>query len=249
MEIVTNSNIIFTWNQNAEWTEKGWIKGLRGYGQYGQYGRTNHNFEGYCENKTCLTCLDSKGSDPNYEKIIEKVPIPSSLWFFIKVNNKDDYELVKDFLNKFDTNDHNTEIYIPDITKQHGTTKPEYQKLIEQIDQLNEQIEITNNELRVKTEEIYIKHQQEYNQKYNVLTNNNNNLCDHNHYVECYDLNIFGYKYPEYIYEMYDDYNVTFEICARKGSKFYNDFLIKYQLIEKYWPANIDKEIITYIPK
>lgn len=244
MNIINNPNISFDWNLNNVWVEgESWVRGISG-----QYGRTIHDFEGYCKNKTCLTCMNSKANDPNYVKIVEKVPIPSSLWFFIKVTNKDDYELVKNFLSKFDENDHDTKVNIPNITSQYGEIKPEYQQLCEQINKLNEQINVTNEELRVHVEKLYLTKQKEYDKKYNALVNINDTTYNPDYNEYC-NLEVFGYRYPNYIYETYDDYNVTFDICARKGSKFYDEFLIKYELIEKHWPSKMDREIVTYVEK
>lgn len=247
MEIVNNPNINFDWNLNSAWTKDGWVRGISG-----QYGRTNHNFEGYCNSTTCLTCMDKKSQDPNYQKLVEKVPIPISLLFFIKVTNKQDYELVKEFLNEFDESDHNTKVNIPDITnkRDNNKIKLEYQELCKQIDELNEQINNTNKELSIKVEELYIKQQQEYNQKYNALvkskkiTDTDIICCS-----ECCNLYVRHYKYPKYVYESYDDYDVAFDVCSREGSKFYDEFLMQYNVIEKNWPSNIDREIVTYIEK
>ena len=243
MQISENHNISFTWNLNSVWDGNEWVKGISG-----QYGRTNHNFEGYCSSGTCLTCMDKKARDTNYQRVDEKVPIPSSLWFFIKVTNKNDYELVTEFLSNFD--DHNTVINVPSVITKRNLTeiKPEYRELCKQIDELNEQIGATNQELRVKIEELYTKKQIEYNHKYDALLNRDNDMEDPV-YDEYCNLRIYEYKYPEYVYETYDNYEVAFDICSREGSKFYDDFLMKYDLIEKYWPGNIDRYIITYVKK
>ena len=47
------------------------------------------------------------------------------------------------------------------------------------------------------------------------------------------------------VYE--DNYNVQFKIFCMKGSKFYDEFLEKYDLIQKNWPSWYAKSYTEYI--
>jgi len=243
MEIANNPNISFSWHPGAFYSNNaGWAKGCLGE-------------RGQCGGQNCGDCYKCKENSPSYKQITKQTPNPEELAFYIRVKNKQDYELVKEFLeqNQQSCQPYFTKIEYPTIRKEStNNIKPEYQEKAEKIHEL---LEKYKNDERIKTlyEQLnqinteLIKIGDEYTKQGNEILGDLScklhcDMDDPDDYVYLK----YSIPYPEMvIYE--DNYNVEFKIFCMKGSKFYDEFLEKYDLIAKNWPSWYDKKYKVYV--
>ena len=254
MEIVNNPNITFSWHPGVyHRTDSGWNMGCIGA-------------RGICSDNTCGNCDNCKKNDPSYKQITKEMPNPSELAFFIRVN-KDDYQLVKEFLRQYDnhqnSNPYYTKVEYPTINK-HNTTKikPEYKERIDKLVELREkfrndahvkelyaQIKELRSQIKPINDEL-IKIGKDYNNQGNEILGDLkcSFQCDLQLHPDEDDYDYINTSIPfseVVIYE--DDYNVQFTIFSIKGSKFYDEFLDKYDLISPNWPDWYAKSYTQYV--